>query len=135
MAYYGNLALRPERKPQQPAQQPVRQKEKVVRRRQLPIAEKLLYLFTVALCVIVAGFIIYRYAEIYHVNRQIQDAERQYNQTTLQMKELQREVERLSDPKLIMDRAKNELGMVQLDPGDGISIGESDKAVAMNTKK
>lgn len=134
MAYYGNLALVPERKPQQ-MRQPEKQRGKVVRRRQLPIGEKLLYIFTVAVCVAVAGLIIYHYAEIYQTNRQIQEINRQYEQTTGQMKELQREVERLSDPKRIIDEAKNKLGMVPLDPGSGITVGDSGSAVAMNTRK
>lgn len=134
MAYYGNLALRPERKPQE-TRETERRREKVVRRRQLPIGEKLLYLFTVAVCAVVAGFIIYRYAEIYQINRQIQEMNRQYEQTTGQMKELQREVERLSDPKRIIDEAKNKLGMVPLEPHQGITIGDNGKAMAMNTKK
>jgi cell division protein FtsL len=133
MAYYGNLALRPERKPQE-TPQPVRQREKVIRRRQLPVGEKLLYMFTVVICAVVAGLIIYRYAEIYQMNRQIQDMNRTYEQTTGQMKELQREVERLSDPKRIIDEAKK-LGYVQLDPNRGITVGDNGNAVAMNTKK
>ncbi|MBW5444836.1 cell division initiation protein [Cohnella sp. CFH 77786] len=133
MAYYGNLALRPERKPQQ-TPPPARQTEKIVRRRQLPVGEKLLYLFTVAVCAVVAGLIIYRYAEIYQMNRQIQDMNRTYEQTVGQMKELQREVERLSEPKRIIDEARK-LGYVQLDPNRGITVGENGNAVAMDTKK
>jgi len=132
MAYYGNLALRPEPKQQEPRQQPARQTETVVRRRQIPIGEKLLYLFTVAVCAIVAGLIIFQYSQIYQTNRQIQEMNRSYEQMASQSKELQREVERLSDPKKIIDEAK-ELGYVQLDPERNITIGESGRAVAMNT--
>lgn len=128
MAYYGNLALRPEREPQsQP--QPARQPEKVIRRRQLPIGEKLLYMFTVVLCAIVAGFIIYRYAEIYQVNREILEINRAHEQLVSQTKELQREAERLSDPKRIIDEARK-LGYVQLDPERSITIGRSGNATA-----
>jgi cell division protein FtsL len=134
MAYYGNLALRPERKPQE-SQRPEREREKVIRRRTLPIGEKLLYLFTVVVCAVVAGLIIYRYAEIYQMNREIQEMNRQYEQTTGQTKELQREVERLSDPKRIIDEATNKLGLVPLDPNQGITVGDGSKALAMNTKK
>ncbi|MDB4866830.1 MAG: cell division initiation protein [Cohnella sp.] len=132
MAYYGNLALRPERKPQETVQ-PVRHKEKVIRRRQLPLGEKLLYLFTIAVCVIVACLILNRYAQLYQMNRHIQEMNRQYEQTTVQMKEMQREVERLKDPQLIMNKAKA-MGMVQIDPR-GITVSENGNAVAMNTKK
>jgi cell division protein FtsL len=134
MAYYGNLALRPERKPQE-SQRPEREREKVIRRRTLPIGEKLLYLFTVVVCAVVAGLIIYRYAEIYQMNREIQEMNRQYEQTTGQTKELQREVERLSDPKRIIDEATNKLGLVPLDPNQGITVGEGGKALALNAKQ
>jgi len=125
MAYYGNLALRPERAPQPPAQKPREpQKSKAVRRRQLPIGEKLLYLFTIAVVVLVAGTIIYRYAEIYQINGKIQEKNRIYEQTNDQMKELQREVERLGDPKRIMEKAK-EFGMVPVET-QGITVTSQD---------
>lgn len=135
MAYYGNLALRPEPKPhpQQPQKQ-ARKSETVVRRRQIPIGEKLLYLLTVAVCALVAGMIIFQYAQIYQTNRHIQEMNRSYEQLTSQSKELQREVEKLSDPKKIIDEAKK-LGYIQLDPKKNITIGESGHAVAMNTSK
>ena len=133
MAYYGNLALRPEPKPQQ-TQKPARQSETVVRRRHIPIGEKLLYLFTVAVCALVAGLIIYQYAQVYQTNRHIQEMNRSYEQLTSQSKEMQREVEKLSDPKKIIEEAKK-LGYVQLDPERNITIGESGHAVAMNTSK
>lgn len=134
MQYYGNLALRPERKPEQ-QQQPVRkqaqQPSKVIRRRTLPIGEKLLYLFTIAVVVLVACFIIFRYAQIYQINGQIQDTTKQYNQMTDDTKELQREVERLSDPKRIKDLAE-QYGMVQIeDRGITVTSQDDRDAVAM----
>jgi cell division protein FtsL len=129
MEYYGNLALRPERKPQQTAK-PVTQREKVIRRRHLPLGEKLLYIFTLAVGVSVAGLIIYRYAEIYQMNRQIQELNHKFEQTTVQMKEMQREVERLSDPQRISEYAGKQLGMVAGDP-HGITVGEDVNALAM----
>lgn len=132
MAYYGNLALQPQKKPE-PSPRPAREREKIVRKRQLPIGEKLLYMFTIIICAVVAGFIVYRYAEIYQMNRQIQEINRQYEQTAEQLKELQREAERLSDPKRIIDEAKSKLGMVPLDPGRSITIVDNGGAVAMNT--
>ncbi|MFD0672019.1 cell division protein FtsL [Cohnella sp. GCM10027633] len=136
MQYYGNLAIKPERAPEQqqtPArkQAPAQQPSKSVRRRTIPIGEKLLYLFTVAVVVLVACFIIYRYAQIYQMNGQIQETSNQYNQTTEQMKELQREIERLSDPKRIRDKAMNEYGMVPVE-SRGITVTSQDgRAVAM----
>lgn len=132
MAYYGNLALRPEPKPQE-SQKPGRARETVIRRRQIPIGEKLLYLFTVAVCATIAGLIIFQYAQIYQTNRQIQEMNRSYEQLTSQSKELQREVEKLSDPKRIIDEARK-LGYVQLDADRHITVGDSGRAVALNTR-
>jgi cell division protein FtsL len=130
MAYYGNLALQPERKPKsQP--QPAGQPERVIRRRQLPVGEKLLYMFTVVLCAIVAGFIIYRYAELYQINREILEINRAHEQLVSQTKELQREAEKLSDPKRIIDEARK-LGYIQLDPDHSITIGRSGTITALN---
>ncbi|TFE31729.1 cell division protein FtsL [Cohnella luojiensis] len=111
MAYYGNLALRPERVQEEKVQQKRAQstathQAKVARRRSIPIGEKLLYLFTIGLVVFIAGFIIFRYAQIYQINGQIQQTNKTYEQATEQTKELQREVERLSNPSLILEKAQ-----------------------------
>jgi cell division protein FtsL len=129
MAYYGNLALRPERVPEERVQR-VTQKSKVISRRSIPLGEKLLYLLTIAVVVFVAGFIIFRYAQIYQINGQIQATNKTYEQTTDQMKEMQREVERLSDPKLIKDKALA-LGMVPVPGGIIVTSKDDQTAVAM----
>ncbi|BBI34681.1 cell division protein FtsL [Cohnella abietis] len=109
MAYYGNLALRPERVEEQKVQPPIRNnnmgKNKVPSRRPIPLGEKLIYLVTIAVVVMVAGFIIYRYAQIYQINGQIQTKNKTYEQATVQTKELQREVEKLSDLDTIKKKA------------------------------
>lgn len=139
MQYYGNLALRPERvqeQPQAPARkqaQPTQQVNKGIRRRSITMGEKLLYLITIAVVVLVAGLIIYRYAQIYQVNGQIQDTTRQYTQTTEQMKELQREVERLSDPQRIKQMVEG-YGMVKLDINQSITIQKTSRADAVAVK-
>lgn len=130
MAYYGNLALRPERAPQE-STKPIREPQKVVKRRQLPIGEKLLYLFTVAVCVIVACVILYRYAEIYQMNREIQQQKRQVEQMTVQIKELQREVEKLSASDRIADVAEKNLGMIKLNDEITVTAGDGQTAIAM----
>jgi cell division protein FtsL len=129
MAYYGNLALRPELVPEERVQR-VTQKSKVISRRSIPLGEKLLYLLTIAVVVFVAGFIIFRYAQIYQINGQIQATNKTYEQTTDQMKEMQREVERLSDPKLIKDKALA-LGMVPVPGGIIVTSKDDQTAVAM----
>jgi cell division protein FtsL len=129
MAYYGNLALRPERVPEERVQR-VTQKSKVIRRHSIPLGEKLLYLLTIAVVVFVAGFIIFRYAQIYQINGQIQATNKTYEQTTEQMKEMQREVERLSNPKLIKEKALA-LGMVPVPSGITVTSKDDHTAVAM----
>jgi cell division protein FtsL len=131
MAYYGNLALRPERAPEEKIKpQPKTQNSKVIRRRSIPIGEKLLYLCTIALVVFIAGFIIFRYAEIYQINGQIQATNKTYDQTVEQVNELQREVERLSDPKRIKDMAIK-AGMVPIPNGITVTSKDDQNAVAM----
>ncbi|KIL34644.1 hypothetical protein SD71_18625 [Cohnella kolymensis] len=133
MAYYGNLALRPERAPEETVRKTQRQSAKVVRRRQLPIGEKLLYLFTIAVGMIIATVIIFRYAEMYQMNGQLQKINGQYEQTTLQIKEMQREVEALSDPARIKAMASAQ-GMVPIDQQQGFTVTSKDDHTAVAMK-
>jgi cell division protein FtsL len=133
MAYYGNLALRPERVQEERVQpKQTTQKSKVTRRRSIPIGEKLLYMFTIAVIVIVAGFVIFRNAQIYQINGEIQAKNKTYQQTSEQMKELQREVERLSDPKLIVEKAIAQ-GMRPI-ANNGITVTSKEDQTAMADK-
>ena len=60
MAYVnGNLALQPKRKPDQKQQNFRETRKVVVKRKPIPVQEKLLYMFTILVCVVVAGVIIY----------------------------------------------------------------------------
>jgi cell division protein FtsL len=133
MAYYGNLALRPERVQEERVQpKQTTQKSKVTRRRSIPIGEKLLYMFTIAVVVIIAGFVIFRNAQIYQINGEIQAKNKTYQQTSAQMKELQREVERLSDPKLIVEKAIAQ-GMRPI-ANNGITVTSKEDQTAMADK-
>jgi cell division protein FtsL len=133
MAYYGNLALRPERVQEERVQpKQTTQKSKVTRRRSIPIGEKLLYMFTIAVVVIIAGFVIFRNAQIYQINGEIQAKNKTYQQTSEQMKELQREVERLSDPKLIVEKAIAQ-GMRPI-ANNGITVTSKEDQTAMADK-
>jgi cell division protein FtsL len=139
MAYYGNLALRPERIHEERVQQPKQtqthtQRSKVTRPRSIPIGEKLLYIFTIAVVVFVAGFIIYRYAQIYQINGEIQTKNKVYEQTTDQLNELQKEVEQLSNPDRIVKTA-TEYGMVPVSPAIKITPKDDQTAVAMTQPK
>ena len=121
MAYmHGNLAMKPNKRPEQEAyDREVR--KKVVRRRPLPVQEKLLYLFTVVVCVLAASVIIFRYAEIYRLRLEIRELTQRYEQLNVQIKELERKVETMSDPNEITEKAI-ELGMVYPEFDDVISL-------------
>ncbi|MBD2844404.1 septum formation initiator family protein [Paenibacillus sp. IB182496] len=119
MAYmHGNLALQPKKEPQHA---PKPKKRVIVKRKTMPVQEKLLYLFTIAVCVIVAGTIIFRYASIYQMNVNIQDLNRQQNALSIEVQELKKKVEQLSDPQVLRGKAI-EQGMVQSDPDASIQI-------------
>ena len=114
MAYmHGNLAVQPQKRQQRLASAQTKTRV-VVRRKSLPVQEKLLYLFTVVMCVVVAGVIIFRYAQIYQMNLQIKQLTEKYETLSVQQKELQRKYETLSDPGMIKRKAE-ELGMIPND--------------------
>lgn len=73
MAYTrGNLAVQQQR--EQKTNPRYREKTKVVTRRTaLPLQEKLLYLLTLALFVLVASVLVWRYVHIYDLNKQAQE--------------------------------------------------------------
>jgi len=108
MRYYGNLAVREERQSEQPKKQQrtAAQTATHVRRKSIPVGEKLLYLFTVFVFVAISGLILYRNAGLYEMNRNIQKATSEYETAADQSKELQREVDKLRDPARIADLAR-----------------------------
>ncbi|MEB3100637.1 cell division protein FtsL [Ferviditalea candida] len=115
----------------------VREKRSVVyRSKALPLQEKLLYLLTMVVCVVLAGLIIWRYAQIYEVNTKIQKIENQIETLQNENKKLKLEVNRLQDPKRLIEKAK-ELGLRPSNENEikGISdsnIAEINKKVAFN---
>jgi len=101
----GNLALQPKRKPEE---QVYREKRTVVvKRKSLPVQEKLLWLFTIIVGVLIAGVIIFRYAEVYKMNLEIRNLTNEYNEMSVEMKELQKQVQILGDPDRINKIAKS----------------------------
>ncbi|OPH47509.1 cell division protein FtsL [Paenibacillus ferrarius] len=100
----GNLALDQKRAvPKQKVK--IKETTKVVyRNKSLPTQEKMLYLFTVVLCVIVAGVIIWRYAAIYEMNANILKMQNEIREIQAQNSALKQEVEKLQSP----DRLKEE---------------------------
>lgn len=117
MAYInGNLALQPKRKPdQKPSFRET--KHVLVKRKSIPMQEKLLYMFTVVVCVIVAGVIIFRYAQIYDMSTQIKQMTNEYETMNVELKELKKQVEMLSDPERIREMAVQQ-GMTSTDQPD-----------------
>lgn len=81
MAYTrGNLAVQPKRKEE--ADRLYREKTKVVTRRMvLPLQEKLLYMLTLGVFVLVAATLIWRYVHIYDLNLQAQKLDAQIAST------------------------------------------------------
>lgn len=104
---HGNLATQERQAPGQRVK--IKETRRIVyRTSKLPVQEKLLYLFTVFVCVIVAGVIIWRYAQIYEINTRIQQIERKIHQLEVENSSLKELLSKQQDP----ERLKNEF-MVQ----------------------
>jgi len=90
----------------------VKETKKVVyRNKSLPVQEKLLYLFTMVICVIVASLIIWRYAQIYEMNTKILKLETDIQMLQAENSVLKHKVESLSTPDRLRQEAQK-LGMV-----------------------
>ncbi|BBH21229.1 hypothetical protein Back11_25740 [Paenibacillus baekrokdamisoli] len=133
MAYVnGNLALQPKRKPEQQKQAFRETRTVVVKRKTLPMQEKLLYMFTILVCVLVAGVIIFRYAQIYQMDLQIKQLTKQQAQMQFDMVELKKQVALKSNPDYIKKAAEGDgYGAA---PNGPIKVGTGPKetATAMN---
>ncbi len=116
MAYVnGNLALQPKHK-QNEQSEVVETKRVVVTRKSLPVQEKLLYLFTVLVCVVVAGVIISRYAQIYTMNVEIKQMNNSVKTVSVELEDMKKQVEMLSDPERIRKLAESQ-GMISSTEG------------------
>lgn len=117
MAYnYGNLAVAPKRKERE--EYVIREKKtKVVRKKPIPVKEKLTYLFVVFLCVTIASLIIYRYTEIYKLNLQAKQINTEMQEMTIEVQQLQREVQTLKEPERIRKFAESQGMVSNLDTG------------------
>lgn len=125
---HGNLAV------EQRAEQQVKAKETTKRNahrnKTLPLQEKLLYLFTVAVCVVVAGVIIWRYAQIYEMNANIKSIEQQIAKLEAENSVLKQKVDALSEPHRMLEKAK-ELGFVTPEP-EQVKTNKEKAAAASN---
>ncbi|MRN55670.1 septum formation initiator family protein [Paenibacillus monticola] len=122
MAYTrGNLAVQPKRKEE--ADRLYRQKTKVVTRRMvLPLQEKLLYMLTLGVCVLVAAALIWRYVHIYDLNKQAQELDQHISTAKKQIANYQMEKQNLE--QTVAQRAKENLGFVAPDENKTIYIAE-----------
>ncbi|CAH0119563.1 MULTISPECIES: cell division protein FtsL [unclassified Paenibacillus] len=136
MAYVrGNLALQEKKINRTPER--YRETTKVVKRKvALPMQEKLLYLFTIVICVFVAGVIIWRYAQIYDLNTQMQQMNREIQTMQQEIAVLKIEKEKLESPERIREEAEK-LGLIaRAADGDEIDVhttGSKGKNVKTST--
>ncbi|MUT66198.1 FtsL-like putative cell division protein [Paenibacillus sp. NEAU-GSW1] len=125
----GNLAMQPKRKPDQKTV--VRETKRVlVKRKTLPTQEKLLYLFSVIAVVLVLGAILVRQTQIYGMSVQIKQMTNEYESMNVEMKELKKQVEMLSDPERVSDLAKKQ-GMVESNEPIIVNTGADETESAM----
>lgn len=108
-------------------------KKKVYKRSVVTPQEKLLWMFGVIVCVVVAGAILFRYAQIYEINTRIQQMEQEIRRIELENSTLKLEVAKLQDNKRLLEISK-ELGYVPADSITEISLSsvESDVSIAMS---
>ncbi|MCZ8518768.1 MULTISPECIES: septum formation initiator family protein [Paenibacillus] len=133
---HGNLATQ---QPQRPEKK-IRIKETkkvVVRSKSLPVQEKLLYLFTVVICVMVAGLIIWRYAQIYEMNQKILAMEQEIKKIEAANIILKQQVDKLSDP-IELEKQAEKLGLSFQDipvPDTNDKAKKTETASAQTSKK
>ncbi|MNZ41138.1 Cell division protein FtsL [compost metagenome] len=119
MAYTrGNLAVQPKRKEE--VNPLYREKTKVVtKRRVLPLQEKLLYMLTLGVCVLVAITLISRYVHIYDLNLQAQKLDKDIATAKKQISTYEMEKQNLEQK--VAQKAKD-LGYVSPDENTTIFI-------------
>ncbi|WP_082053144.1 cell division protein FtsL [Gordoniibacillus kamchatkensis] len=118
MAAYiqGNLAVEPKREPSRTVK--VKETRKVVyRNKSLPTQEKLLYLFTVAVLVLVAGVILWRYAQIYQMNATILKMQQDIKRIEAENMALKQQIDKGLSPERLKELAES-YGMVPSDESE-----------------
>jgi cell division protein FtsL len=115
MYVHGNLAMEEQINREKTVVRIRETKRKVYRKKAIPVQEKLLYLFTVLLCVIVAGTIIWRYAQIYEMNTQIHTIETQIKVLQAENDILKQQWNKANDPERLRTEAEKS-GLSQIDP-------------------
>lgn len=105
MRTYGNLATA-----SKPKTRTRQVKRKVVHKKGLPIREKLLYLGTIILFVLMTSAMLSNQARLTEINVEIQQTEQQTTQVEAEIANLEAEVRKLREPERIKRMAR-ELGM------------------------
>ncbi|GIO30538.1 MULTISPECIES: hypothetical protein [Paenibacillus] len=123
MAYTrGNLAVKEQAQTKRTSPG-YREKTMVVTRRtQLPIKEKLLYLFTIVVCVMIASLIIWQNANIYGLNKQYQKIDKSIKASKQEISRLTVEKQQLEVG--IRDKAK-QMGFEEPADGQVINVERS----------
>jgi len=99
---HGNLAVEERQSPRERVK--IKETRKVVyRASKVSVQEKLLYLFTIVLCVIVAGAVAWRYAQIYEMNTKIQSIEKKIHKLEAENSSLKEMISKHSDPKKLRE--------------------------------
>lgn len=100
---YGNLAVR-EQYEQRKGQPAYRETRKVVRKAvSISGKEKLLYLIVIMMCVVIAGSVIWKHAEIYAVNTKMMQLEKEISRIDKENQELKLEVSKLDHPQRLQE--------------------------------
>lgn len=122
MAAYvrGNLAVEERQSPSQRVK--IKETRKVVyRASRLPMQEKLLYLFTVLVCVVVACVVIWRYAQIYQMNARIHNVETQISQLEVENNALKEKLSKMMNPEMYMQEAA-QAGLVPITDSNFVRV-------------
>ena len=99
--YHGNLAV----EKRQTAQ--IRETKKVIKHRySISAKEKLLYLLVIVICSVIAGTVVFRYAQIYEINTRIQQIEQEIERLEKENRMLELEVRQLKEPKRLIEYGK-----------------------------
>ncbi|MDP5273149.1 cell division protein FtsL [Chengkuizengella axinellae] len=103
---HGNLAVKQE----DVSRNVYRKKTQTVvsKKKTISAPEKLLYLIAIIFCVVIAGFVILKNAQIYEVNTQMQQISLEIQKLEKENKNLKLEVRKMEDPKRLIEYAESQ---------------------------
>lgn len=132
MAFYthGNLAVQEHWEPQHTHVKQDRKKSKS----SITIGEKLLYLFSILLCISVAGAILWQYTQIYSINTRIQQVNLEIEKLEKENLMLKLEAQQLQEPKRLLELGKA-LGFVPAAEGSAVTVSANSHYLVESGKK